>query len=93
MRGVDIVRTTFQTNYGHYEFLVMYFGLTNAPVSFMDIINKVFQNYLDLIVNVFIDDIMVYSKSEDEHMSLLRIVMQVLKITNCFLNSINVSFG
>ena len=83
----------FRTRYGYYEFLDLSFGLTNALTTFMDLMNRKFQYYLDSVEIVFIVDILIYSKSEDEHMSLLRIVMQVLKITNCFLNSINVSFG
>ena len=63
----DISKTTFQTHYGHFEFLVMSFGLTNAPAAFMDLMNRVFRPYLDIFVIVFIDDIMVYSRSEDKH--------------------------
>ena len=57
----------------------MYFGLTNAPVTFMDFMNRVFWNFLDSFVIVFIDDILVYTKSEDEHMDYLGVVVQVLK--------------
>ena len=79
MRGEDIPKTTFQTKYGHYVFLVMSFGLTNASTSFIDLINRVFWDYLDSFVIVSIYDIFVYSNSEDENTNHLGVVFQVLK--------------
>ena len=63
----DVRKTAFRTRYGHYEFVVMPFGLTNAPAAFMKLMNNVFREYLDKCVIVFIDEILVYSKSKGEH--------------------------
>ena len=78
VRGEDIPKTAFQTWYDHYEFLVMFFGLTNSLPVFMDLMNRVFQSYLDSFVIIFIDDILVYSKNKGDHMDHLRVVLQVL---------------
>ena len=75
IKDADVSKTTLKTRYGHYEFLVMPFGLTNAPTKFMDLMNRVFRPYLDQLVVVFIDDILVYSKNEEEHEQHLRIVL------------------
>ena len=80
----DVHKKTFQTGYGHYEFFVMSFGLTNAPAIFMDLMNRVFQPYLDQFVIVFIDDILLYSKSHEEHSQHLGTVLQVLQSHKLF---------
>ncbi|KAL0554785.1 hypothetical protein IC582_008713 [Cucumis melo] len=75
----DVPKTAFRSRYGHYEFIVMSFGLTNAPAVFMDLMNRVFREFLDTFVIVFIDDILIYSKTEAEHEEHLRIVLQTLR--------------
>ena len=79
VKEADIPKTVFRMWYGHFEFTVMPFELTNGPVAFMDLMHKVFQPYLDKFFVVFVDDILIYSKSKEEHEDHLRIVLHVLR--------------
>ena len=79
IRSGDVPKTAFRTRYGHYELLVMSFGLTNTPAAFMDLMNQVFRLYLDQFMVVFIDEILVYSRNEEEHALHLRLVLQTLR--------------
>ena len=79
IRKEDIPKTAFTTRYGLYEYTVMSFGLTNAPATFMRLMNSVFHEYLDKFVVIYIDDILVYSKTEDEHAEHLRLILTKLR--------------
>ena len=84
VRDSDILKTTFRTQNAHYEFVVMSFGLTNALATFMDLMNREFKQYLNLFIIVFIEDILIYSRSEEEHASHLRVVLQTFKDRRLF---------
>ena len=79
IKDTDVHKMAFKTRYGHYEFLVMPFRLTNSPAAFMDLMNHVFQPYVDQFIVVFIDDILVYSKDRENHDTHLRVVLETLR--------------
>ncbi|PKU60537.1 RNA-directed DNA polymerase [Dendrobium catenatum] len=79
VKEADVSKTAFGTRYGHFEFRVMPFGLTNAPAIFMDMMNRIFKDYIDKCVIIFIDDILIYSGTDDEHAKHLRIVLETLR--------------
>ena len=86
MKEEDIQKIAFRTQYGHYEFLVMPFRLTNALAAFMDLMNRIFRPYLDHFVIVFIDNILIYSPSEAKHEEHLRTSLQLLKKHQLYAN-------
>nr|GFA45894.1 putative reverse transcriptase domain-containing protein [Tanacetum cinerariifolium] len=88
----DIPKTAFKTRYGHFEFIVMPFGLTNTPAVFMDLMNRVCRPYLDKFVIVFIDDILIYFKTQEEHVEHLRIVLELLKKEKLYAKFSNCEF-
>jgi len=79
LKADDVQKTAFGSRYGHYEYVVMPFGVTNAPAVFMDYMNRIFRPFLDKFVVVFIDDILIYSKTQKEHAEHLRLVLGVLR--------------
>jgi hypothetical protein len=79
IREEDIEKTAFCTRYGHFKFIVMSFGLTNAPAAFMEAMNRMLHEFLDDFVVVFLDDILIYSKTEEEHERHLRLILGALR--------------
>jgi hypothetical protein len=93
VRESNIPKTAFATRYGLFEYTVMSFGLTNAPAYFMNLMNKVFMKFLDKFVVVFIDDILVYSKTEEEHAEHLRLLLGTLREHQLYAKLASVNFG
>lgn len=84
VKAEDVQKTAFRSRYGHYEYVVMPFGVTNAPALFMDFMNRIFRPFLDKFVVVFIDDILIYSKTREEHAEHLRNVLGILREKKLF---------
>lgn len=79
MKEGGILKTTFSTRYGDYEYVVMLFGLTNAPIAFMAFMNRVYPQYLEKFIIVFIDDIFVYFDNKSDNEIHLRMALQILR--------------
>ena len=79
MKADNVQKIAFRSRYGHYEYVVMPFGVTNAPNVFIDYMNRIFRLFLDKFVLVFIDDILIYSKTQEEHVEHLRLVLGILR--------------
>src|SRR3954471_7505505 len=93
IREEDIPKTAFRTRRGLYEFVVRPFGPTNTPAAFMDLMNRVFSDYLDQFIIVFVDDILIYSVFEADHERHLRMALQTLREHRLYASSLSVSSG
>lgn len=93
MHPSSIEKTTFKTYEDHYEFLIIPFGFTNTPSTFQDLVNSLFKSHLRKFILVFFDDILVYSKSRDEYIHHLGIVLQILRYNRLYAKKSKCSFG
>lgn len=93
MKAEDVCKMAFHTHDGHFEFLVMPFGITNAPATFQSLMNKVFRPYFTKFVLVFLDDILIYSPDEDAHKSHVDMVLRTLAAHSKIINESKCSFG
>jgi len=92
IKSEDIHKIAFRTHHGHFEFLVIPFGLTNAPVTFQSLMNQIFESYLRKFILVFFDDILVYSPTLDQHMTHLRTTFEVLRANQLFIKRSKCAF-
>ena len=93
MHLADVEKTVFRTHHGHFEFLVMPFGLSNAPATFQALMNDVLQPFLRRFVLVFFDDILIYSPSWSEHLQHVRLVLDALRANGLHLKRSKCAFG
>ncbi|XP_027911569.1 uncharacterized protein LOC114170284 [Vigna unguiculata] len=93
VKADDVQKTAFRSRYDHYEYVVMPFGVTNAPAVFMDYMNRIFRPFLDKFVVVFIDDILIYSRTQEEHAEHLRLVLGVLREKQLYAKLSKCEFG
>ncbi|CAF3434864.1 unnamed protein product [Rotaria socialis] len=89
----DIEKTAFRTRYGSFEFVVLPFGLTNAPPTFMRLMNSIFHKYLDKFVIIYLDDILIYSKNENDHLNHIKLVLQLLRENQLYVNGTKCQFN
>lgn len=93
MHEPNVLKTAFRTHNGHYEYLVMPFGLCNAPSTFQAMMNSIFRNFLQKFILVFFDDILVYSHSEEEHLHHVQIVFEILRTNGLFVKRKKCEYG
>ena len=93
MAEADIYTTAFHTRYGHYEFMVMPFGLTSAPATCQTLMNNVLHEFLDDFVLVYLDDIMIYSRTEEEHLRYIQLVLQKLADVDLYMKASKCKFA